>query len=473
MTVMCAVVDHFLEKAQYPQGAYWLYGDNQSGDNPSINGLITWANALIAFQVRSPTRLVRRLQVSFFADAPSPPQNIVPISLYISIEFTRLVQAAYIWGDDDMKGNHRRTTARSWNLSDDLGQIEYIFSDKTGTLTQNAMIFRQCSIAGKVYIGDEQTTGSEETNGGYLPDKPLSSSSSSGAESSNVNSPTDGQDGPNGEDGAKVKLAEQVLAPFHDSQIDADLAKRDSEQARGIYNFFMNLALCHTVLTSEEDGMISYKAQSPDEAALVQAAADVGFIFLGRDKDTLRVQTPHDDDVVEFQLLNVLEFTSARKRMSVVIRKVSEGPGQDDLILLTKGADNVIFERLAPSNDELKRQTDKHLEDFANEGLRTLCLAWKPLDEEVYEDWDRRYHEATTLIDHREEEIERVSDELERGLNLLGATAIEDKLQDGVPEAIADLKRAGIKVGQRKTPLDPRSHLLTRSSPADLGRHGR
>lgn len=419
MTIMCAIVDHFLEKAQYPQGAYWLYGDNRSGDNPSINGLITWANALIAFQ------------------------NIVPISLYISIEFTRLVQAAYIWGDDDMKGNHRRTTARSWNLSDDLGQIEYIFSDKTGTLTQNAMIFRQCSIAGKVYVGDEQTTGREETNGGYLPDKPLSSSSSSGAESSNVNSPTDGQDG---DDGAKVKLAEQVLAPFHDSQIDADLAKRDSEQARGIYNFFMNLALCHTVLTSEEDGMISYKAQSPDEAALVQAAADVGFIFLGRDKDTLRVQTPHDDDVVEFQLLNVLEFTSARKRMSVVIRKVSEGPGQDDLILLTKGADNVIFERLGPSNDELKRQTDKHLEDFANEGLRTLCLAWKPLDEEVYEDWDRRYHEATTLIDNREEEIERVSDELERGLNLLGATAIEDKLQDGVPEAIADLKRAGIKI---------------------------
>ncbi|GAA5877380.1 hypothetical protein JCM3774_003580 [Rhodotorula dairenensis] len=419
MTIMCAIVDHFLEKAQYPQGAYWLYGDNRSGDNPSINGLITWANALIAFQ------------------------NIVPISLYISIEFTRLVQAAYIWGDDDMKGNHRRTTARSWNLSDDLGQIEYIFSDKTGTLTQNAMIFRQCSIAGKVYVGDEPTTGSETNNGGYLPDKPISSSSSSGGESSNGNSPVDGN---TGEEGAKVKLADQVLAPFHDSQIDADLAKRDSEQARGIYNFFMNLALCHTVLTSEEDGMISYKAQSPDEAALVQAAADVGFVFLGRDKDTLRVQTPHDDDVVEFQLLNVLEFTSARKRMSVVLRKTSEGPGQDDLFLLSKGADNVIFERLAANNIALKQQTDKQLEDFANEGLRTLCLAWKPLDEEAYEDWDRRYHEATTLIDHREEAIERVSDEIERDLNLLGATAIEDKLQDGVPEAIADLKRAGIKI---------------------------
>lgn len=421
MTIMCAVVDHFLEKSQYPEGAYWLYGDNQPNDNPSINGVITWANALIAFQ------------------------NIVPISLYISIEFTRLVQAAYIWGDDDMKGNHRRTTARSWNLSDDLGQIEYIFSDKTGTLTQNAMIFRQCSIAGKIYMGDEQTTDSEGSNG-YRADKPTSSASSSEGESSTRNSPTDAKVGEMSEDGPKVKLSEQVLAQFHDSQIEADLSKRDSEQARGIYNFFMNLALCHTVLTSEEDGMIAYKAQSPDEAALVQAAADVGFIFLGRDKDVLRVQTPHDDDVVEFQLLNVLEFNSARKRMSVVLRKISEGPGQDDLVLLTKGADNIIFERLAASSGELKQQTDKHLEDFANEGLRTLCLAWKPLDEEAYEDWERRYHDATTLIEHREEEIERVSDELERDLNLLGATAIEDRLQDGVPEAIADLKRAGIKI---------------------------
>jgi len=366
----------------------------------------------------------------------------VPISLYISIEFTRLVQAAYIWGDDDIKGNGRRTTARSWNLSDDLGQIEYIFSDKTGTLTQNAMFFRQCSVAGKVYIGDEQVGATDTT---VVPEKPASSSSSSEGDDSHKASPggsaSDGVDGK-----AKTKLADQVLQPFHDSVIDGDLAKRDSTQARNLYNFFMNLALCHTVLTSEEDGLISYKAQSPDEAALVQAAADVGFVFLGRDKDVLRVQTPHDPDVVEFELLNVLEFTSARKRMSVVLRKLSEGEGQGSLMLLTKGADNVIFERLSDRNADLKKQTDKHLEDFANEGLRTLCLAWKPLDEAGYDAWERKFHEATTLIERRDEEMERLSDELERGLDLLGATAIEDRLQDGVPEAIADLKRAGIKV---------------------------
>ncbi|GAA5954486.1 hypothetical protein JCM3765_004472 [Sporobolomyces pararoseus] len=414
MTVMCAVVDHFLEKQYYREGGYWMYGADRSSDNPNINGIITWANALIAFQ------------------------NIVPISLYISIEFTRLVQAAYIWGDDDIKGNGRRTTARSWNLSDDLGQIEYIFSDKTGTLTQNAMIFRQCSVAGKVYVGDEQVPDST-----VVPEKPTSSAASSDDAVTRVHS--DSNDG-SADDKAKTKLSEQVLAPFHDQEIDNDLAKRDSLHAKNLYNFFSNLGLCHTVLTSEEDGLISYKAQSPDEAALVQAAADVGFVFLGRDKDILRIQTPHDAEVVEYQLLNVLEFTSARKRMSVIIRKISEGEGSGKLFLLAKGADNVIFERLAPGNEELKQTTDKHLEDFANEGLRTLCLAYKPLDEETYDAWEREFHEATTLIQNRDEEMEAVSDRLERDLILLGATAIEDRLQDGVPEAIADLKRAGIKI---------------------------
>ena len=114
MGIVCAVADSSLEKHYYPLGAPWLYGDNQSDDNPNINGLITFVYALITFQ------------------------NIVPISLYISIEFVRTAQAAFIYFDKDIwyEKTDQATLARSWNLSDDLGQIEYIFSDKTGTLTQ-------------------------------------------------------------------------------------------------------------------------------------------------------------------------------------------------------------------------------------------------------------------------------------------------------------------------------------------------
>lgn len=114
MAVACGIADSLLEVYYYPLDAPWLYGDNQTDNNPQINGLITFAFALITFQ------------------------NIVPISLYISIEAVRTFQAAFIYFDKEIyyEKADQATLARSWNLSDDLGQIEYIFSDKTGTLTQ-------------------------------------------------------------------------------------------------------------------------------------------------------------------------------------------------------------------------------------------------------------------------------------------------------------------------------------------------
>ena len=140
MGITCGAVDAALEQKYFPLGAPWLYGDTQSDDNPHINGLITAIFGLITFQ------------------------NIIPISLYISIEFVRTIQAMWIYFDHDMyyAKTDQQTLARSWNLSDDLGQIEYIFSDKTGTLTQNAMIFRQCSVAGTVYRGDEESPSSSD-----------------------------------------------------------------------------------------------------------------------------------------------------------------------------------------------------------------------------------------------------------------------------------------------------------------------
>lgn len=123
MCVVCAIADSSLEKYYYPLGAPWLFADNQSDDNPSVNGVITFVFALITFQ------------------------NIVPISLYISIEFVRTAQAIFIYFDKNIwyEKTGQATLARSWNLSDDLGQIEYIFSDKTGTLTQVRVI---CVIYG-------------------------------------------------------------------------------------------------------------------------------------------------------------------------------------------------------------------------------------------------------------------------------------------------------------------------------------
>ena len=184
---------------------------------------------------------------------------------------------------------------------------------------------------------------------------------------------------------SEVKLSAGVLMHFRDEQLKNDLAdavsadpkSENAHHARNLNGFFTVLALCHTVLTSvdPESGAIEYKAQSPDEAALVQAAADVGFVFRGRDKEILMLQTPFSEEVEKYELLNILEFTSARKRMSVVLRKLDGADGR--LFLLTKGADNVIFERLKSGSDDLKKTTESNLVDFANEGLRTLTLAYK------------------------------------------------------------------------------------------------
>ncbi|KAF8891341.1 hypothetical protein BD779DRAFT_1610652 [Infundibulicybe gibba] len=419
MAVACAIVDSTLEKRDYPAGAPWLYNDNQKNDNPSINGLVTWAFALITFQ------------------------NIVPISLYISIEFVRTCQAAFIYFDKDIfyDKTGQATLARSWNLSDDLGQIEYIFSDKTGTLTQNSMVFRQCSIGGQVYgdNGDGDTRMSNDVEevvpiaSTEKPNSDLRSSddSSTAAGSQALHRVPDPL-------GAKtVKLSDQVLMHFKDEKlkmdinnaVNADPESENAAHARSLNGFFSVLSLCHTVLTA---------------AALVQAAADMGYVFRGRDREILRLQTPFSEELEQYELLNILEFTSARKRMSVVLRKLDGEDGR--LFLLSKGADNVIFERLRAGNTELKEVTEKHLDEFASNGLRTLTLAYKVIQEDEYRQWSERYHDATIALDDRDTKIEAVSDELEQDLRLLGATAIEDRLQDGVPETIADLKRAGIKI---------------------------
>jgi len=289
------------------------------------------------------------------------------------------------------------------------------------------MIFRQCSVGGKIYQGDGQTPS------GTLLGKTQKSSATSDSDSS---------DSPD----VKVALAKEVLIPFHDAKLDKDLEIHNSEHSRIIHGFFTVLGLCHTVLAVETmPGVIEYKAQSPDEAALVQSAADVGFVFRGRDHNIVKLSTPYNDEPEEYELLHVLEFNSTRKRMSVILRKLDD---EGRIFLLSKGADNVIFERLSKDNSqkELREKTDQDLQQFASDGLRTLCLAYRVVDGNEYERWSKDYHNATVALRDREARVEEVSAAIEHDLVLLGATAIEDKLQDGVPETISDLKRAGIKV---------------------------
>ncbi|XP_034519666.1 phospholipid-transporting ATPase IB [Ailuropoda melanoleuca] len=205
-----------------------------------------------------------------------------------------------------------------------------------------------------------------------------------------------------------------------------------------IQEFLTLLAVCHTVVPEKDGENIIYQASSPDEAALVKGARKLGFVFTARTPYSVIIEAMGQEQT--FGILNVLEFSSDRKRMSVIVRTPS---GQ--LRLYCKGADNVIFERLSKDSKYME-ETLCHLEYFATEGLRTLCVAYADLSEREYEEWLKVYQEASTILKDRAQRLEECYEIIEKNLLLLGATAIEDRLQAGVPETIATLLKAEIKI---------------------------
>lgn len=188
-----------------------------------------------------------------------------------------------------------------------------------------------------------------------------------------------------------------------------------------------------------ENGQMTYHAASPDERALVAGAMQFGYVFDMRTPNHVEIDALGKRE--RYEILNVLEFTSARKRMSVIVRNA-----KGEIKLYCKGADTVIYERLAPNGQAYRDITLRHLEDFATEGLRTLCCAVAVISEDVYAEWKETYYKASTAMQYRERKIEDAANLIENNLILLGATAIEDKLQEGVPETIAALLKADINM---------------------------
>ncbi|KAL7392651.1 hypothetical protein ABVT39_027738 [Epinephelus coioides] len=223
---------------------------------------------------------------------------------------------------------------------------------------------------------------------------------------------------------------------FHDHSL-VEAVKLENPE---VHAFFRLLALCHTVMAEEKkEGELFYQAQSPDEGALVTAARNFGFVFRSRTPDSVSIVEMGEQH--SYELLAILDFNNVRKRMSVIVR----GP-EGKLSLYCKGADTIIYERLHQSCSKLMDVTTEHLNEFAGEGLRTLALAYKDLDEEYFNQWKQRHHEASVALDDREGKLDDLYEEIEKDLLLLGATAIEDKLQDGVPQTIEQLAKADIKI---------------------------
>jgi phospholipid-transporting ATPase len=325
---------------------------------------------------------------------------LVPISLFVTVEIVKYWHAILINDDLDMYYDKMDTPAvcRTSSLVEELGMVEYIFSDKTGTLTCNQMEFKQCSIGGIQYA--------EEV-------------------------PED----------RRATIQDGIEVGIHDfNRLKENLQTHES--AAAIHHFLALLATCHTVIperTDEKGGAIRYQAASPDEGALVEGAVMMGYQFTARKPRFVQITVRGEE--FEYELLAVCEFNSTRKRMSTIFR-CPDGK----IRCYCKGADTVILERLGGNNPHIDI-TLQHLEEYASEGLRTLCLAMREIPEQEFQEWWQVFDRAqTTVSGNRAEELDKAAEILEHDFYLLGATAIEDRLQDGVPETIHTLQEAGIKV---------------------------
>jgi phospholipid-translocating ATPase len=418
------------------------------------------------------------------------------------MEMIKLVQAWLISNDVDMYHEETDTppTAHTSTINEELGQVNFVFSDKTGTLTENLMLFRKLSCGGWAYLHDVDLIAKQakEIEAIHTIAQQVHRSATKVSRSSLTHSlrrslrgSTDHRQDPDDFEDSMV-LTELQSAPRLRVSTDIpktkDMIEFIARSSRGhlqqrLQFFLLAISLCHTVIPQvhHETGQVDYQAASPDEFALVNAAKEMGYVVIERTMKYVALKSPSSDQPIRFDILNVLEFSSKRKRMSIILRMPD-----NRIVLFCKGADSVVLERSnipdqlvspvspvdsknPPWHCSTETSTDHydeynfedvpieeeqweyartvhHIQQFATEGLRTLLYAHRFITQKEYDEWNVQYTKASLAIDGREAKLEDVAEKIEIGLRITGATAIEDKLQEGVPDTINRIRKAGMRM---------------------------
>uniref|UniRef100_A0A1A8PNA1 Phospholipid-transporting ATPase n=1 Tax=Nothobranchius rachovii TaxID=451742 RepID=A0A1A8PNA1_9TELE len=380
-----------ISKAVINTGLKYLWQSDPNRDEP-------WYNE------RTDTERQRHILIRAFTDFLAFMvlfNYIIPVSMYVTVEMQKFLGSYFITWDEEMFDEELGQGAQvnTSDLNEELGQVEYVFTDKTGTLTENNMEFIECCVDGNVYIPHAICNG-----------QILSAASS-------------------------IDMIDSSPGGY----------RREYEDL-----FFRALCLCHTVQVKEEETVDGIKrgihqgrptsfyiSSSPDEVALVEGMKRLGYTYL-RLKDNYMEILNKDDEIERFELLHVLNFDSVRRRMSVIVKSSS-----GEYLLFCKGADSSIFPRVVSGKVE---QVKARVEQNAVEGLRTLCVAYRRLSASEYQVACHHLTEAKLALQDREQRLAQAYDIIERDLVLLGATAVEDRLQEKAADTIESLHKAGIKV---------------------------
>ncbi|KAH8888748.1 phospholipid-translocating P-type ATPase [Thozetella sp. PMI_491] len=347
--------------------------------------------------------------------------TIVPISLRVNLDLGKSVYSWFIQRDPGMPGAVVRTST----IPEDLGRIEYLLSDKTGTLTQNEMEMKKIHIGTVSYANEAMDEVAAYIKQGFH------ISSSAGAAGNTLITPS------------------TTFA----STANVGATRTRREIGARVRDVVLALALCHNVTPTmeEENGKMvtSYQASSPDEIAIVRWTESVGLRLAYRDRKGMALEsTDSGRTVVKVRILDIFPFTSEGKRMGVVVQFFEKnepgvsGLANDEIWFYQKGADTVMGPIVA-ANDWLDEETA----NMAREGLRTLVVGRKRLSPKQYQEFSAKYQEAALTINGREANMQAVvSQHLETDLELLGVTGVEDKLQKDVKPSLELLRNAGIKI---------------------------
>lgn len=297
--------------------------------------------------------------------------SIIPISMRVNLDMGKTLYSFFIMRDKKIQD----TIVRNSSIPEELGRISYLFSDKTGTLTQNDMIFKKLHLGSISFTQDDLSDIASQLKDGY------------------------------------------------------------SKESK-VHKMMNAVGLCHNVTPTTEGEERVLQASSPDEIALVKFAESVGLILHDRTLTTITIQTPINT-IENYEVLQIFPFTSESKRMGIVVENKETG----QIYFYVKGAD-VIMSKIVDSADWLTEECD----NLARSGLRTLVFGQKLLKRSEYDEFAENYKIAKATMQNRTENMNKVREELEIGLELVGVTGVEDKLQENVQECIENLRNADIKI---------------------------
>ncbi|KAJ9461363.1 Phospholipid-transporting ATPase 3 [Diplonema papillatum] len=351
---------------------------------------------------------------------------LIPISLFVTVELCKVCQVMLMKYDHQMMHYMKGPgwvgcRPKTSDLNEQLAIVKYVFTDKTGTLTENIMRYVEGAVLASAPAAHEKS---------WLVHNEVRDPGS-------INSTTGPGSGAKGDAAGGFQGFPADLGPVSD-----------------VGRYLACMALCNAVVPFEDSrtGKVVFEGSSPDEVALVQAAASNHFLLSKRSSRDVCLKigggvTDENSSAAAkehtFEILQDLEFTPTRKMMSVVVRD-SEGT----ILLLTKGADSSVLANLSPAakSDASLGPGQQLLSSFASKQFRTLCLAWRVVTEQEYDSWSIKFNDVQVSVGRTDEMVDAVCLQLESSLELIGFAAYEDKLQDGVPETIEFLTNSGIVV---------------------------